>query len=193
VTVKLIKLRNGLELVSEVRLTDSEDLILVKPYILQNYSVPGAPGLYKSMTVCKDFLYNAEEDECLLKERDILSVLTPHKEVLNLYKDTLEDSKMILDENLETELDDDMNEFIDSLNSTISEINADFDEKIKNAENISITFNMNPKMFMAFLARGIVSMDESGEVDFDIESFMKNYEKFKGMDDDEDFNWNPKH
>ena len=86
--IKLIKLRNGIELVSYVN--DEKSMTLFRPHILQVLSASNPMLGSKLITICRNFLEHSSTDECSLSENDVMMILPADEKVVTLYLDTLE-------------------------------------------------------------------------------------------------------
>jgi len=172
--IKLIKLRNGLEIISFIN--DEKNMTLFRPHILHMMTSSHPMIGSKMITVCRNFLEHSSTNECSLSENDIMMILPADEKVVTLYLDTLEvedKTKEILSRLDQT----DGGTFASELAQYISEILDTNPEGMNGSpedmkESISLTFDLTPEMFIGFLANGVVGMDDENNIDFNVTAFM---------------------
>lgn len=172
--IKLIKLRNGLEIVSFIN--DEKNMTLFRPHILHMMSTSHPMLGSKLITVCRNFLEHSATNECSLSENDIMMILPADEKVVTLYLDTLEvedKTKEILSRLDQTNggtFANELAQYISEMLDTNPEGMNGSPEDMK--ESISLTFDLTPEMFIGFLANGVVGMDDENNIDFDVTAFM---------------------
>jgi hypothetical protein len=172
--IKLIKLRNGLEIVSFIN--DEQNITLFRPHILHMMSASHPSIGSRFITVCRNFLEHSATNECSLSENDIMMILPANEKVVTLYLDTLEvedKTKELLSRIDQTNggtFANELAQYISEMLDTNPEGMNGSPEDMK--ESISLTFDLTPEMFIGFLANGVVGMDDENNIDFDVTAFM---------------------
>lgn len=171
--IKLIKLRNGIELVSFVQ--SEEKMTLFRPHILQSMTASNSMLGSKLITICRNFLEHSSTNQCSISENDIMMILPADDKVVNLYLDTLEVEDKTKE--LLTRLDKMQGgTFANDLAEYLSEMiePASPNENIPNdmEESITMSFDLTPEMFIGFLSSGVLGLDDENNIDFDTTAFM---------------------
>tara|TARA_R100000152_G_C6768249_1_gene193700 strand:+ start:989 stop:1666 length:678 start_codon:yes stop_codon:yes gene_type:complete len=183
---KSIRLRNGEEIISEIIAVSKDKVTLFRPALIRTVAVPDpSRGIMREFTLFKEWL-PTEENEVSIHNDYIMTSFTPRVPVMKSYLEFLERQDVAKD--IAKDLMNDPDALQDFLSTTISEqleeeLPTDKEDKHPAMDDISMNFVMNPKMFMEFLAHGIMSLneDEDGNqgVDLDPDAFMETYDEMK--------------
>lgn len=184
--IRLLKLKNNLDIIAEVRGKNKDSLILHRPFQVQNLPVPSEMGM-RVVQVIKPWIDNTDDISIDLPSDSILVTSLPTPELIHKYNYALEKEDVAQDiaaeiqndpEQLQGFIERMVREELDEMDPEVGQ-DPSIEERIEGAENIDVNFRMSPGMFFHFLANGIMGIDEDNGIEFDTDAFMEKFEEFK--------------
>ena len=184
--IRLLKLKNNLDIIAEVRGKNKDSLILHRPFQVQNLPVPSEMGM-RVVQVIKPWIDNTDDISIDLPSDSVLVTSLPTPELVHKYNYALEKEDVAQDiaaeiqndpEQLQGFIERMVREELDEMDPEMTE-DPSIEERLEGAENIDVNFRMTPGMFFHFLANGIMGIDEDNGIEFDTDAFMEKFEEFK--------------
>ena len=184
--IQLIKLKNNLDIITEIRSKNEKSIVLHRPFVVQSMSIPSPMGV-RVVQMIRPWIENTNENNVTLPSDAVLLSVSPDIELVRKYQFALEKEDVAQDIAAEIQNDpEQLQGFIERLvREELDEMDEspspqdDIEERLQDADGINVSFNMSPGMFFHFLANGIMGIDENHEVDFDTDAFMEKFEEFK--------------
>jgi len=184
--IRLLKLKNNLDIIAEVRGKNKDSLILHRPFQVQNLPVPSEMGM-RVVQVIKPWIDNTDDISIDLPSDSVLVTSLPTPELVHKYNYALEKEDVAQDiaaeiqndpEQLQGFIERMVREELDEMDPEMTQ-DPSIEERLEGAENIDVNFRMTPGMFFHFLANGIMGIDEDNGIEFDTDAFMEKFEEFK--------------
>ena len=188
--IRLLKLKNNLDIITEIRGKNKDSFILHRPYQVQNLPIPGEMGM-RVVQMIKPWIDNTDDISIDLPLDSVLVSSLPTPDLVRKYNYALEKEDVAQDIAAEIQNDpEQLQGFIERMvREELDEMDGmegmgempseEMQERIEGAENIDVNFRMSPGMFFHFLANGIMGIDEDNGIEFDTEAFMEKFEEFK--------------
>ena len=184
--IRLLKLKNNLDIIAEVRGKNKDSLILHRPFQVQNVPIPSEMGM-RVVQMIKPWIDNTDDISIDLPSDSILVTSLPTPELVHKYNYALEKEDVAQDiaaeiqndpEQLQGFIERMVREELDEMDPEMTQ-DPSIEERLEGAENIDVNFRMTPGMFFHFLANGIMGIDEDNGIEFDTDAFMEKFEEFK--------------
>ena len=184
--IQLIKLKNNLDLITQIRSKNEKTIVLHRPFVVQNMPIQSPMGI-RMVQMIKPWIENTNENDVTLPADSVLLVVTPDIDLTRKYEYALEKEDVAQDiaseiqndpEQLQGFIERMVKEELDEMDPMSTPENS-IEERLQDADDINVSFNMSPGMFFNFLANGIMGIDENQDIDFDTEAFMQKFEEFK--------------
>ena len=184
--IRLLKLKNNLDIIAEVRGKNKDSLILHRPFQVQNVPIPSEMGM-RVVQMIKPWIDNTDDISIDLPSDSVLVTSLPTPELVHKYNYALEKEDVAQDiaaeiqndpEQLQGFIERMVREELDEMDPEMTQ-DPSIEERLEGAENIDVNFRMTPGMFFHFLANGIMGIDEDNGIEFDTDAFMEKFEEFK--------------
>ena len=107
--IRLLKLKNNLDIIAEVRGKNKDSLILHRPFQVQNLPVPSEMGM-RVVQVIKPWIDNTDDISIDLPSDSVLVTSLPTPELIHKYNYALEKEDVAQDIAAETAADMDFND-----------------------------------------------------------------------------------
>ena len=184
--IRLLKLKNNLDIIAEVRGKNKDSLILHRPFQVQNVPIPSEMGM-RVVQMIKPWIDNTDDISIDLPSDSILVTSLPTPELVHKYNYALEKEDVAQDiaaeiqndpEQLQGFIERMVREELDEMDPEMTQ-DPSIEERLEGAENIDVNFRMTPGMFFHFLANGIMGIDEDNGIELDTDALIEKFEDFK--------------
>ena len=190
--IRLLKLKNNLDIIAEIRGKNKDSFILHRPFRIHNMPVPSEMGM-RVVQLMKPWIENSDDISIDLPSDSVLVTSLPTPDLVRKYNYALEKEDVAHDiaaeiqndpEQLQGFIERMIREELDEMDGLEEQMDEgdrleEIEERMESAENIDVNFRMSPGMFFHFLANGIMGIDEDNGVEFDTDAFMEKFEEFK--------------
>ena len=178
----ILKLRSGEELIGKISAKSKNHVTLFRPLYYRIMPVPSLMGP-RNYIAFKNFDETNDLD-IKIHQDFIMMDYSPKPELVAHYLEHLEKQDVARD--IAEELANDPEALDSFLQNTIEEqlsedtVSNEMDEELSDPDNVQMNFLLSPRMFMDFLAQGIVGLNEENNgMDFDADEFMSSYNEMK--------------
>ena len=209
ITSRIIRLKNGDDVIAKIVKSDRKKLTLQKPFLFRTQSVMDPmSGMKKDVTMLQSWTAFADGDEITIQQENILAFLNPTGETEKLYtiekkrEEELKKKRNVINYNDEENpnspplknplgdlfdvnknVDDAMKKMYDELADQLDGVDGldDLDED-EMQEFIVMTLMIPPEMLKKMLDQGIIKPDQMSEFLFDNMNSEKITEEYTGDD-----------
>ena len=83
--IQLIKLKNNLDIITEIRSKNEKSIVLHRPFVVQNMSIPSPMGV-RVVQVIRPWIENTNENNVTLPSDAVLLSVSPDIELVRKYQ-----------------------------------------------------------------------------------------------------------
>ena len=87
--IQLIKLKNNLDLITQIRSKNEKTIVLHRPFVVQNMPIQSPMGI-RMVQMIKPWIENTNENDVTLPADSVLLVVTPDIDLTRKYEYALE-------------------------------------------------------------------------------------------------------